>query len=336
MTGQTTYASAHMSRGELAADLEARICSGELLAGTRLPSERQLAERYGVSRPIVREALRTLVERGLVEVLPARGSFVRGARPTDAAGVLDAHYRRSQATPRDLVEARTMLECTAAALAAERATADDLEQIDAALARFDRAGSVVERARYDLVFHLAVARAAHNPVIETMFGSITGLTVDLMLRSLSDRAVTDASVPYHAEIRDAIGARDPERARYDLVFHLAVARAAHNPVIETMFGSITGLTVELMLRSLSDRAVTDASVPYHTEIRDAIGARNPQRARQAMMQHLTVATRFYGEDYETSLESLAQRHLARLLEPGSTLDRLLEEAAPAAGGRRYG
>ena len=270
MTGQTTFASTHMSRGELAADLEARICGGELPAGTRLPSERQLAERYGVSRPIVREALRTLVERGLVEVLPARGSFVRGARPTDAAGVLDAHYRRSQATPRDLVEARTMLECTAAALAAERATADDLEQIDAALARFDRASSVVERARYDLVFHLAVARAAHNPVIETMFGSITGLTV------------------------------------------------------------------ELMLRSLSDRAVTDASVPYHTEIRDAIGARNPQRARQAMMQHLTVATRFYGEDYETSLESLAQRHLARLLEPGSTLDGLLEDAAPAAGGRRYG
>src|SRR5215218_9671784 len=257
MTGQTTYASAHMSRGELAADLEARICSGELLAGTRLPSERQLAERYGVSRPIVREALRTLVERGLVEVLPARGSFVRGARATDAAGVLDAHYRRSQATPRDLVEARAMLESTAATLAAERATAEDLDRIDAALARFDSAKTVVERARYDLVFHLAVAQAAHNPVIETMFGSITGLTVDLMLRSLSDRVVTDASVPYHAEIGAAIRARDPERAR------------------------------------------------------------------QAMIEHLAVASRFYGADYETSLESLAQRHLSRLLEPGVTLDAML-------------
>jgi DNA-binding FadR family transcriptional regulator len=270
MTGQTTSARAHMSRGELATHLEAQVCSGALPAGARLPSERQLAERYGVSRPIVREALRSLVERGLVEVLPARGSFVRGARATDAAGVLDTLYRRSQATPRDLVEARTMLECTAAALAAERASAEDLEQIDAALTRFDLASSVVERARYDLVFHLAVARAAHNPVIETMFGSITGLTVDLMLRSLSDRAVTDASVPYHAEIRNAIGAR------------------------------------------------------------------NPERARLAMAEHLSVASRFYGADYETSLENLAQRHLARLLEPGSTLDRLLDEAAPAAGWRGYG
>ena len=270
MTGQTTICSAAMTRQSLAAYLEEQILAGAMPAGSKLPSERELTERFGVSRPIVREALRMLAERGLVEIRPGRGSYVRGARATDAAGVLDSLYRRSQATPRDLVEARTMLECTAAALAAERATADDLEQIDAALARFDRASSVVERARYDLVFHLAVARAAHNPVIETMFGSITGLTVELMLRSLSDRVVTDASLPYHAEIRNAIGARDPERAR------------------------------------------------------------------QAMAEHLSVASRFYGPDYETSLESLAQRHLARLLEPGSTLDRLLDEAAPAAGGRRYG
>lgn len=270
MTGQTTVAVAAMSRQSLAAYLEEQILAGAMPAGSKLPSERELTERFGVSRPIVREALRMLAERGLVEIRPGRGSFVRGARATDAAGVLDAFYRRSQATPRDLVEARTMLECTAAALAAERATVGDLEQVDAALARFDRAASVVERARYDLVFHLAIARAAHNPVIETMFGSIAALTVELMLRSLSDRAVTDASVPYHAEIRDAIDGRDPDRAR------------------------------------------------------------------RAMAEHLAVASRFYGADYETSLENLAQRHHTRLLEPGSTLDTILEEAAPAARGRGNG
>jgi GntR family transcriptional repressor for pyruvate dehydrogenase complex len=163
-----------------------------------------------------------------------------------------------------------MLESTAAGLAAERATEDDLERIDAALTRFDRATTIVERARYDLVFHLAIAQAAHNPVIETMFGSITSLTVDLMLRSLSDRAVTDASVPLHAEI----------------------ARA--------------------------------------------IRARNPERARQAMFEHLTVASRFYGEDYEESLESMAQRHLSRLLEPGSTLDALMADMTTGGNGRRNG
>jgi GntR family transcriptional repressor for pyruvate dehydrogenase complex len=69
--------------------------------------------------------------------------------------------------------------------------------------------------------------------------------------------------------------------------------------------------------------VTDASAPYHAEIGAAIRARDPERARQAMIEHLSVASRFYGEDYETSLERLAQRHLSRLLEPGVTLDALL-------------
>lgn len=259
-----------MSRESLAAHLEQQILAGDLPAGSKLPSERQLTEQFGVSRPIVREALRMLAERSLVEIRPGRGTYVRGMRATDAAGVLDSLYRRSQATPRDLVEARSMLECTAAALAAERATPHDQERIDAALARFDRATSVVERARYDLVFHLAVAQAAHNPVVETMFGSITGLTVDLMLRSLSDRVVTDASVPFHTEIAEAIRARDPERAG------------------------------------------------------------------RAMREHLAVASRFYGDDYERSIESLAQRHLSRLLEPGMTLDALLTEIASVGNGRGDG
>lgn len=259
-----------MTRRSLAAHLEGQILAGELPAGSKLPSERQLAERYNVSRPIVREALRMLAERSLVEIRPGRGTFVRGMRATDAAGVLDSLYRRSQATPRDLVEARTMLESTAAELAAERGTAEDLDRIDAALARFDQATTVVERARYDLVFHLAIARAAHNPVIETMFGSITSLTVDLMLRSLSDRVVTDASVPYHAEIAAAIRGR------------------------------------------------------------------NPARARQAMAEHLAVASRFYGEDYERSIESLAQRHLTRLLDPNTTLEALLAETGAGGDGRHNG
>lgn len=259
-----------MSRESLATHVEGQILAGALPAGSKLPSERQLAERFGVSRPIVREALRMLAERSLVEIRPGRGTYVRGMRATDAAGVLDSLYRRSQATPRDLVEARTMLESTSAALAAERATEEDLSRIEAALARFDRATTVVERARYDLVFHLAIAQAAHNPVVETMFGSITSLTVDLMLRSLSDRVVTDASVPYHAEIGAAIRARDPERAR------------------------------------------------------------------QAMIEHLSVASRFYGEDYEQSIECLAQRHLSRLLEPGMTLDSLLAETVMGGNGRGDG
>lgn len=265
MTGQTSFATVAMSRDALAAHLETEIVGGALPAGAKLPSERRLAERYGVSRPIVREALRSLVERNLVEIQPARGAFVRHVRATDAAGHLDALYRRSQATPRDLVEARTMLECTAVELAAQRATPEDLDAVARALAEFDRSATIVEQARYDMAFHLAIARAAHNPVIETMFGSITALTVELMLRSLGDPAVARVSVPIHREISQALRNRDTARAR------------------------------------------------------------------AAMARHLAVASSHYGEDYDRSIESVARRELERLLAPGVTLDDLL--AAVGAEGR---
>src|SRR5919201_3506489 len=92
----------------------------ELPEGSRLPGERQLAERLRVSRPVVREAMRGLVERGLLEVVPGRGTFTRRVRTSDAARPLDSLLRR-EATPRHLVEARLMLECESISLSAERA-----------------------------------------------------------------------------------------------------------------------------------------------------------------------------------------------------------------------
>lgn len=246
-----------MSRSALATHFEAQIIGGNLPAGTKLPSERQLAERYGVSRPIVREVLGKLAERNLVEIMPGRGSFVRDPRSSDAAGYLDAHYRRSRATPRDLVEARTMLERTAAGLAAERATAEDLAAIERSLTAFERGVDIIEQARHDLAFHLAIARAAANPVIETMFGSITNLTLELMLRSLADSEVTRTSAPFHRRIADAI------------------------------------------------------------KDRDAAGA------GRAMTAHLDVASRLYGDDYDRSIESVAQREVTRLFSPGVRLADLL-------------
>ncbi|MGH2561115.1 MAG: FadR/GntR family transcriptional regulator [Thermomicrobiales bacterium] len=246
-----------MTRDTLAAHIERHIMAGDLTAGEKLPSERQLSDHYGVSRPVVREALRSLVERKLVEVQPGRGAFVRRARFSDAAGRLEAIFRRNQATARDVVEARTMLECTAASLAAQRATATDLAALETALAQFDHATDIIEQARGDLTFHLGIVRAARNPVVETMFGSITGLSVELMLRSLGDREVARVSLPYHRQIADAIRAHDPEQAR------------------------------------------------------------------TLMAAHLAVAATLYGEDYDRGIESIARREVQRLFSPGTTLEDLL-------------
>ena len=197
---------------------------GRLPSGTRLPSERQLAARFAVSRPVVREALRSLVERGLIEVVPGRGTFVRAARASDALRPLDVLYRRASATPRDLVEARLMLEREAAGLAAERATADELEAMARVLDRLEQADGLIQRARWDVTFHALIARMSHNPVIETMFSSIASLTFELVLRSLSDSSVAREGLPYHREIHAALRARDAERARRAIGEHLLIGR----------------------------------------------------------------------------------------------------------------
>lgn len=212
-----------VTRDELAQALENDIVAGRIPVGAKLPSERQLAERYGMSRPVVREALRMLVERRLVEIHAGRGAFVRHAQSGDAASQMNVLFRRKQVTARDLVEARSMLECTAAGMAAVRATADDLRFMEEVLAELDRASDVVDQTRCDLAFHYAVTRAARNPVVESMFASVAQPMVELMLRSLLDTDVRNEALSLHHEIVDAIRAGDAKRARRAMAAHLEVA-----------------------------------------------------------------------------------------------------------------
>lgn len=209
------------------ADLEEKIVSGELIEGEKLPPERRLAEQFGLSRPVVREALRGLAERNLVEVVPGRGAYVRTLRKTDAARPLEMLFQRQRSTPRDLVEARTMLECEAAFLAATRARREDLRAMERALDRFESSVGLLEKVGYDLTFHASIARASHNPVVETMFVSITGLIAELMLRSLGDSHVSRVGLPYHREIYEAVERGDPEWARVAMAGHLLVGKRTY-------------------------------------------------------------------------------------------------------------
>jgi GntR family transcriptional repressor for pyruvate dehydrogenase complex len=211
------------SKEGLAQRLELELLSDRPAAGTQLPPERELAARFGVSRPMIREVLRSLEERGLIVVAPGRGSFIRDFHWEDAARPLDSIYRRREPTPRDLVQARMMLERETVSLAAEHAAEEDVGLMTDALTRFEASREVVSRARADVDFHAGVARASHNPVIETMFASIIPLAFELMLRSLGDPTVSREGVPYHREILEAIRAHDPEKAEKAMVGHLSIA-----------------------------------------------------------------------------------------------------------------
>ncbi|MEH1129646.1 FadR/GntR family transcriptional regulator [Micromonospora sp. CPCC 206061] len=214
-------------RASLEAHLEQELLSGRFKPGEKLPSERILAETYSVSRPIVREVLRSLQERRLVDVIAGRGTFARAARTTDGARSLDAFFRRRQVTPRELTDARIMVESVTAAAAARLATDEEIASLLATLERFDKATNVVDKARADIAFHAAIARMARNPVIEAMFASVSGLAFELMLRSLSDPHVAREGVPFHDDIFTAIKEHDPEGARQAMLGHLSVARRTY-------------------------------------------------------------------------------------------------------------
>jgi GntR family transcriptional regulator, transcriptional repressor for pyruvate dehydrogenase complex len=200
-----------------------RVLSGALRPNDRLPSERRLAEEFGASRPMVREALRSLVERGLIDVEPGRGAFVRGASGSRPLQPLDLEYRRRGTTARQLSEARLMLESQAATLATEHGSDDDIERLAAALERLEASPTPLDRVRNDLAFHQALVAASHNPVIETMFASIQGLTVELMVRSVGDPEVLRQSAPYHRVAYEAIRDRDAGAARAAIQAHLSIA-----------------------------------------------------------------------------------------------------------------
>ena len=251
------------SREHLTEHLEAEIMAGRLAPLTKLPPERQLAQEFRLSRPVVREALRGLQERGLIEIVPARGTFVRAPNAGDGARSLELHYRRHNATARDVMDARRMVETQTARLSASRAIDDDVAALERCLAQSEAAANVVDRARQDITFHGLLARTSANPVIETMFASIAGLTFELMLRS-------------HA---------DPEVARRGL--------------------------------------------PYHRRILDAIRVHDPDAAEEAMRAHLDLAATMYGEDYDRGVENLARRELRRFLGPDMSLDRLVDAAVGA-------
>lgn len=206
----------------IAQSIADEIVAGRLEAGQKLPPERALALQYGVGRPLVREALRSVDELGLIETRPGRGTYVRAGSAAGVHRQIGLAIRRRGVTAAELSEARITLEGEAASLAAQRATDDDIERLELALARLDPSEGITH-VKLDLAFHLGIVAAAHNTVIEMMLESIAPLTVALMTRSVSDPRVMDRSQPYHRVALDAIRDRDPAGARAAIEAHLGVA-----------------------------------------------------------------------------------------------------------------
>lgn len=177
-------------------ELQRLLASGEWPVGSRVPGELALSKQLGVSRPTAREAMRALVAIGQLETRHGVGTVVVSATPLPA---LEQSLRRAAIA--EVYEVRAGLEVEAAKLAARRRTAEDVEQIRAALAKRDAAASPVALVEADLEFHTAVVAAAHNDVLSEVFGSFLGA-----LRSAANDLVADAGLRTRAELEDSDGA----------------------------------------------------------------------------------------------------------------------------------
>jgi DNA-binding FadR family transcriptional regulator len=242
--------------------LSEEILSGALAPDDKLPSERDLAMRFRVGRPLIREALRSLSELNLIETIPARGTFVRAGNDTRADRQAGMAIRRRGVTAHELSEARLMLETGTARQAAQRATPEDIERLEAILGVLDRSTGI-DHVERDLAFHLEIAAAAHNPVVEMMLESIAVPTAALMFRSVGDGAVMARSQPFHRIALDAIRVGDADAAGEAIRAHLTVAEELYGVDYErsvdelarqalTQMGARTGLD-DLVDRVLSAR-----------------------------------------------------------------------------------
>jgi GntR family transcriptional repressor for pyruvate dehydrogenase complex len=211
---------------QIVQQIEDSILKGDLKAGAQLPAERVLAHQFGVSRTAVREAMKTLREKGLVEAYAGRGTFVTNGTARSMRQTLDRVMRGGPSEGAvQLVEVREILEPEIAALAAQRSDEDARSAMRESIAAMDAARLDAEAfIEGDLDFHLALAEAAANPLILSLIDSIVGLLREQRMRTYYIEGGAERGQYHHKRIMEAIDHRDPQGAREAMRAHLRQVR----------------------------------------------------------------------------------------------------------------
>jgi GntR family transcriptional repressor for pyruvate dehydrogenase complex len=207
---------------QIVQQIEESILKGALKPGNQLPAERELAQQFGVSRTAVREAVKALREKGLVEAYSGRGTFVTDGTSQAIRQSLDLMVKIGQPDgSTSLAELRAILEPEIAALAATRVEDQHLSTMREAVAVMDRSQRNPEAyIEADLDFHLALAEAVANPLILSLIDSIVGLLREQRMRIFKVDGGPERGQFHHKRIFQAIELRDPEKARSAMRAHL--------------------------------------------------------------------------------------------------------------------
>ncbi|GAB4538988.1 MAG: FadR/GntR family transcriptional regulator [Anaerolineae bacterium] len=208
-------------------EIQRVIVGGQLKPGMRLLPERELADQLGVSRTVVREAVRILVAKGLLETKPGVGTIVRQVTSDQIVEPLSLllQTQKGGISIDHLHQVRRMLEVEIAGLAAEQATEEDITELKEILDMMEAVTDVPEAfAARDADFHQGLAKTTHNPLLIILLDSIRDLMQEVRLMVTRHPDLREKVMPDHRRILERVASKDPAGARQAMEEHLEHAR----------------------------------------------------------------------------------------------------------------
>lgn len=205
-------------------DLKEYIEFKNLEPGDKLPSERMLSEKFGVSRSSLREAIQQLEFFGILKSKPQSGTFIANIGRVAMIGMLDDILRLEDPDFKSLVETRILLELKTVRLAALRRTEEDLAKMREALEAYKKKVLNGQKAvEEDLLFHLAIAKASKNATMNTFMLNITPeIITNFEKHHVCDANLSFRGIQEHLDIYEAIEEQDPKKAKEKMKLHFKV------------------------------------------------------------------------------------------------------------------
>jgi GntR family transcriptional repressor for pyruvate dehydrogenase complex len=218
---------------DVAEEIRQMILTGEVEPGEFLPTRKELAAQFGVGLSTIQEAIQALSAVGMLASRAGKGTWVR----EDALDVIIhpemVRARLGELNARKVYEARGVIEVALTEMAARRATPEDIERIWQATDRMEACFGDTERfVDADLAFHLAVAKAGKNELLEQFYHLLRKMLVEVIHEMVSLPHVKRDSIPYQRAIAEAIEKRDPTLARRAAEEHMAYVDELLNTWVE--------------------------------------------------------------------------------------------------------
>jgi GntR family transcriptional regulator, transcriptional repressor for pyruvate dehydrogenase complex len=214
----------------VAALLQELIVTKRLTPGEKLPPERELADRFGVSRTVVRESIRLLKAKGLVDVQQGSGAIITSIHPNHIYESISLFLKQvsENIDYSHMAELRQLIEIEIAGLAAIRATEEDIVRMEQEIQTMEDVRDLIlvdiekrhQFARADVNFHLSLAVATKNPLFPIIFSPLVDILVKQRYESIDVPGSYEQGMLYHKDILLAIKKHDPEAARIAMQDHL--------------------------------------------------------------------------------------------------------------------